>query len=50
LEPPLVPHLWELGDRGRCTFKGALLCTPVLDRFVRAIYSRTIRVVLFLRK
>lgn len=46
----LVPQLWESGDRGYSTFTGALLYMPVVRRFMHAIYNRTIRVVLFLRK
>ena len=49
-EVALVPHLWELSDRGHGTFKGALLCMPVVHRLVRMLYNRLVRVVLFLRK
>ena len=45
-----VPHLWEVSDRGRGTFKGAFLCMPVVHRFARVLYNRFVRVVLFLRK
>jgi hypothetical protein len=49
-EVALVPHLWESSDRGHGTVAGALLCMPVVHRLVRAVYSRCVRVVLFLRK
>ncbi|MGH7259191.1 MAG: class I SAM-dependent methyltransferase [Nitrospiraceae bacterium] len=46
----LVPRLWELYDKGFGSFKGALLITPHVHRYVRWVYSRFLTVVLFLRK
>ena len=49
-EAELIPHLWELADRGCSTMWGSLLLMPRVHRCVRWLYNRCSTVVLFLRR
>lgn len=49
-EAELIPHLWELRDRGFATMWASLLLMPCVSRSARWLYNRCSTVVLFLKK
>lgn len=49
-EVELIPHLWELRDRGIGSLWASLLVAPRFQRYSRWVYGRFVNVVLFLRK